>query len=328
MMNALPSNAYCFQMLRMTLERLEGVLVIPMGILFNLQSNPLHIIFSHYYPPSLEKEQGHTIFLIQYPYSGEPTIQIIVMSSHSCLLCFCPAYPVISDRGIDEYVCLTELCDNFKISVHESDTMINSWPQASGESDYPVWPLLDEQPSSAADQPYVAQPWHQESTQQVPVVQSAVAVPQSAPSPGATRAESRKARHRGRKTVPKMEDFPGLEKPFSEMPHKDGLDPMAEITTHVYRSIKERQREAEIAGKVKRPANAFILYRTAYGDAFKHAGVKTVSHMAGKSWGMESSRVRDEFIALAKDDKMLHEIAFPNYRFAPRAPQAKRGEWV
>lgn len=327
MMNALPSNAYCSRMLRMTVERLKSVLVMPTGILFNLQSSPLHITVTRYYPPSLEKERGETTFWIQCPHSGEHTIQIIVMSSHSCLLCFCPAYPVISDRGIDEYVCLTELCHKFKISVHESETIVNSWPQVKGESDYPVWPLLDEQPSSAADQLYVAQPWPLDFTPPVPVAksavvfpQSAIAVPQSAPSPGATRAEPRKARHRGRKTIRKIENLPGLEKPFSEMTPKEGSDPMTEITTHVYRSIEERQREAEIAGKVKRPVNAFMLYRTAYSATFKHAGEKTVSRMAGKSWGMESNQVRDEFIALAKDDKILHEIAFPNYRFAPRAP--------
>lgn len=255
------------------------------------------------------------------------------MYFHYCPLCFFQAYPVISDCvPTDEYVCLTKNCGNFKISVSEYETFIDSWPEMCGEPEYPVWPLLDNgEPSPAVNQLYSAQPWPHEFTQQDPIPaphmqyaiaapQSAAAIPSSAPTPGATCAEPPKARgpSTGDRRRYKMSDIPRLEKPFSEMPIKEGSDPMIQITNHVNRSVEQRRRQAETDGMVKRPLNAFILYRKAYSDTAKQDNMMAISCLAAKSWAMESHSVRDEFKELAKIDRGFHEQAFPSYKFNPR----------
>jgi hypothetical protein len=121
-------------------------------------------------------------------------------------------------------------------------------------------------------------------------------------------------------------DIPVLEKPLSELPTSEGSDPMAEATMYANRSVEHRRLEAQIAGKVKRTVNCFILYRIAYHGACQTQDSQQVSIMVAHSWAMESDHVKQSFRALAKTDFSLHNQAFPDYKFQPhqnKVPESK-----
>lgn len=283
------------------------------------------------------------------------------MSSHFCLSCYFPVYPVNSNRGREVYVCLTEDCRNFKVSVPKFETVVELRQEmiyepnyAAEPPDYPAGPLEDESPVVAESQlgvarPHTEQPTHgdsdypdylpeaeslfspgenqafvaqrclQQSGREEPVV-----VPQSSATSGAKDARSRKTRRQ--KNAPVEERNQNLEKPWSELPIEDGSDPMAEITRYVYRPLKRRRLESVVNGKARRELNPFILYRKAYKDVVKMAGMEAFGTMAAKSWARESASVRAQFSALANTEKRLHKEAFPDYKYVPKRISKKKGK--
>ncbi|KAI7773952.1 hypothetical protein LA080_009618 [Diaporthe eres] len=210
-----------------------------------------------------------------------------------------------------QFVCLTEACENFKISVPESETFLNVWPPVSDDPSS-LYPLQGLEP--LADQTWIAQPSPQQWTQQ-----ESSAVPQSTPASGTTRAEPPKAR-RPRKRTPAVskEDFPALEKPLSELPNNEGSDRLAEITNFANRSVEERRLEAEFDGKVKRPLNPYFLYRKAFKGAAKEPNSSAISCITAQSWAIESEGVRELFAGLGSTERLLHAQAFPDYVYEPR----------
>lgn len=231
------------------------------------------------------------------------------MSSHYCLICLVPIYRVIPDF-VHEYVCLNMECINFKASVCESDTIVNVAPQANAELDYPIGPLENGTPSSTANLVCVAQPFPQQATPQEPI-----ALPQAAPAPGANRAQPLEAPP---KRVSAKKRVPVLEKPMSELARGEGPDPLEEITEYAHRPVQRRLKEAEVAGRVKRPLNKFLLYRKAYNGTVKTTDMQLASLIIAESWAMEGAELRDYFTELAGTDTRLHKLAFPDYKYAPR----------
>ena len=97
---------------------------------------------------------------------------------------------------------------------------------------------------------------------------------------------------------------------------------VANVAAFASRSVEVRQNEAKSAGKVKRPLNAFMLYRKAYQNVAKTRCTRNnhqqVSSICGESWNhRESSDVVDKFNAWASLEKDMHEQAFPNYKYDP-----------
>ncbi|KAM0249193.1 hypothetical protein ACHAQJ_009137 [Trichoderma viride] len=95
------------------------------------------------------------------------------------------------------------------------------------------------------------------------------------------------------------------------------------------RSIEVRREEATSAGKVKRPLNAFMLYRKSYQNVAKTCCTKNnhqqVSTVCGDSWtNCEPAEVVSEFNRLAIVERQMHEEAFPNYKYDPL--HSKKGE--
>jgi hypothetical protein len=81
-----------------------------------------------------------------------------------------------------------------------------------------------------------------------------------------------------------------------------------------YRSVKERQQEAERKGKVEGPYSAEVMYRMTFGNlACKLVGEKArdIVRACNNSWEMEDEDTRAEFRNLASYDKLNHEEAFP-----------------
>lgn len=88
------------------------------------------------------------------------------------------------------------------------------------------------------------------------------------------------------------------------------------------RSTADRQSEAQRSGKIKRPYNAFILYRMTYqllaqriGETKSHQSVST---LCGDSWASESMDIKLRFQELAQLERQGHMHAFPDYKFQPK----------
>ncbi|OAR01972.1 hypothetical protein LLEC1_00099 [Akanthomyces lecanii] len=103
---------------------------------------------------------------------------------------------------------------------------------------------------------------------------------------------------------------------------------VTDVATFANRSVEVRQSESRKAGKVKRPLNAFILYRKAYQEVAKTQCNRKNSHqqvssICGHSWNAwEPHSVIDHFRQLAAVEKQMHERAFPAYKYDP--VQAKK----
>jgi len=122
-----------------------------------------------------------------------------------------------------------------------------------------------------------------------------------------------------------------------------------DIQAYVNRSPEERQQEVGQSknGKVKRPMNAFMLYRKAYQNRTKewkrlddirrreerasegkpekgHDNHQVISQVCGISWNMEPQELRDQYDEWAKIERNNHKIAFPDYKFAPAKSKLKK----
>jgi hypothetical protein len=122
-----------------------------------------------------------------------------------------------------------------------------------------------------------------------------------------------------KKFRPKVNHIP--EKPLSELTDSESSG-LVEVTKFVNRSVEQRQLEAQVAGKIKRPLNPFMLYLKAYHDLAalknKETAVGTTTQFVGHSWVIEGDSVKQAFFALAATDKSLHRQAFPSYKFRAR----------
>ncbi|KAI1166479.1 hypothetical protein F5B18DRAFT_49438 [Nemania serpens] len=122
-----------------------------------------------------------------------------------------------------------------------------------------------------------------------------------------------------------------------------------DIQAYVNRSPDERRLEVAQSktGKVKRPMNAFMLYRKAYQNRTKewkrlddirrkeervsegkpekgHDNHQVISQVCGLSWNMEPQELRDQYDEWAKVERNNHKLAFPDYKFAPAKSKIKK----
>ena len=106
--------------------------------------------------------------------------------------------------------------------------------------------------------------------------------------------------------------------------------PVVDVSEKVNRTIEERQKEAERGGKIKRPSNSFMLYRSAYGDRVKSLypqnNHQIISRICGASWKMETQEIQDQYKQYYEMEKQNHAKAHPNYKFSPAkaSPGRKR----
>ncbi|KAJ9137586.1 hypothetical protein NKR19_g8175 [Coniochaeta hoffmannii] len=115
--------------------------------------------------------------------------------------------------------------------------------------------------------------------------------------------------------------------------------PVMDINTYVHRSKEERKQEVafgKIFGKLKRPMNAFMLYRKAYQTRAKEWSKSSqhsvVSQVCGESWRLEPDDVRAQFVQWAKIERDNHQKAHPSYKLSKaykpktKAVKSSRGE--
>lgn len=274
------------------------------------------------------------------------------MSYRFCLDCFLPVFRIVSDLP-PEYCCLNADCSSFKASVPESSTAAELFDDIIGETDPLSFTLEDDFLPFFPDQAWETQPLPQQLTEQ-----ASCSFPQSAPPlEQFTQQLTEQASWSFPQPAPPLEEFtqqdhsmlqaapaltlngvelislgsmtvetrkglivPVLEKPFSELV-LEGLDPLAEITEFVNRSVAQRRMEAEKTGKVKRYSNSWLLYCRAYiklaktvlnyyNTEGKYDFTVTTSFVA-QSWAIESKSVRKQFNTLLGINRRLQREAFP-----------------
>ena len=119
--------------------------------------------------------------------------------------------------------------------------------------------------------------------------------------------------------------IPKLTAPLSQLTEEYQNIPVKDMKAYVNRSSEERREEAELKGKIPRPMNSFMLYRSAYAERTKHWGEQNnhqvVSSVTGQSWPLESAEVRNAYNEYAKIERANHQVAHPEYKFSPSKAQ-------
>jgi HMG (high mobility group) box len=105
---------------------------------------------------------------------------------------------------------------------------------------------------------------------------------------------------------------------------KDWAIPLGDVEAKVNRSAEQRQGEVHSKknnGKVPRPMNSFMLYRSAYAERVKEyckeGNHQIISQITGASWAMEPQEIKEMYEKYADLDRQNHQKAHPDYKFAP-----------
>ncbi|CRG92810.1 hypothetical protein PISL3812_09879 [Talaromyces islandicus] len=124
--------------------------------------------------------------------------------------------------------------------------------------------------------------------------------------------------------VEKARHSPG---PMSVLTKSLSHIPVRNMRAWVTRDIETRHKETAKNGRISRPMNSFLLYRSAYTERIKawsaDASHIVVSKISGQSWLKEPAHIREEYESLALIERHNHFMAYPNYKFTPK-PRKKR----
>ncbi|PGH08113.1 hypothetical protein AJ80_07907 [Polytolypa hystricis UAMH7299] len=151
---------------------------------------------------------------------------------------------------------------------------------------------------------------------------------------GKVRVE-RQPRVKRRPKPPKSDKCGGftIDTPLSILTKNMTHIPIKDIEGLVNRPVEVRLKEVAMKnGKIARPMNSFMLYRSAYAERTKEwcsqNNHQVVSRVSGQSWPMEPPEVRDMFERYATIERDNHQKAHPGYKFAPNknsnTPKKKR----
>jgi hypothetical protein len=113
-----------------------------------------------------------------------------------------------------------------------------------------------------------------------------------------------------------------LEGPISVLTERFHGTPIRDMDAWVGRSAVIRQEEVRSRnGKISRPMNSFMLYRSAYAERTKKLvganNHQIVSKIAGLGWKLEPVEIRRKYEELAKLERDNHAATHPNYKFSP-----------
>lgn len=128
--------------------------------------------------------------------------------------------------------------------------------------------------------------------------------------------QTKSRRRRGKDT-----DGPKLPGPLSELTKHMSHISIRDMEALVNRPLETRRQEAVRKGKVVRPMNSFMLYRSAYTERAKEwcaqNNHQVVSKVCGMSWPLEEPAIREKYEFLALKERDSHREAHPDYKFAP-----------
>jgi hypothetical protein len=158
------------------------------------------------------------------------------------------------------------------------------------------------------------------------------AVGQSGQSTSKTRVMSQpRVRRRAMSKASKNVVAPAITAPLSELTKHMTHIAIKNIKEYVERPIEVRHSQSEKSGKIPRPMNSFMLYRSAYAERIKQwcaqNNHQVVSRVSGQSWPLEPPNVREYYEHCAVLERDNHQKAHPEYKFAPNkapAPPKKK----
>ncbi|KAH8889522.1 hypothetical protein GQ53DRAFT_825408 [Thozetella sp. PMI_491] len=190
-----------------------------------------------------------------------------------------------------------------------------------GHEDSPYGPLPDEAERNTYSTPATSPPTPSRGSDVIATRSGAPAARNSRPlAPKSTRVEKTTPKKKDKKAKKKVIE---IDRPLSQIIRELALD-IFDIEKFVNRPDKERHDETEVGknpGKIKRPMNAFMLYRKAYQDSaklhWKHHNHQVISQVCGDSWNMETEDVRSQFNEWARLERDNHQKAHPGYKFTP-----------
>ncbi|CAG7962089.1 unnamed protein product [Penicillium nalgiovense] len=118
-----------------------------------------------------------------------------------------------------------------------------------------------------------------------------------------------------------------LDGPISQLTESFHTTPIKDMDAWVSRSASERQDEVRKKnGKISRPMNSFMLYRSAYAERTKRlvgaSNHQIVSKIAGQGWKLEPAGIRQKYEDLAKLERDNHAATHPDYKFSPNKAAA------
>ncbi|CAG7938313.1 unnamed protein product [Penicillium salamii] len=113
-----------------------------------------------------------------------------------------------------------------------------------------------------------------------------------------------------------------LDGPISQLTESFHTTPIRDMVAWVNRSTEERHQEVRNKnGKISRPMNAYMLYRSAYTARTKLLvganNHQIVSKVTGLGWHMEPAEIRRKYNELARIERDNHAATHPDYKFAP-----------
>ncbi len=118
-----------------------------------------------------------------------------------------------------------------------------------------------------------------------------------------------------------------VDRPLSEMTAHMINIPLKDMDQWVHRLPDQRLQEEKQKGRVRRPLNAFMLYKCAYHKRTQELFIQkelqavsqqNLSRVIGASWGIEPYHIRQKYKRLARIDQDNHKMAFPGYKFRPQ----------
>ncbi|KAM5445813.1 hypothetical protein MaudCBS49596_007102 [Microsporum audouinii] len=121
-------------------------------------------------------------------------------------------------------------------------------------------------------------------------------------------------------------DGPTIDAPLSELTKNMPHIPIRDMEAWVNRPVETRLKEVKMKnGKIARPMNSFMLYRSAYAERTKQwcaqNNHQVVSRASGQSWPLEPREIRDLYERYATIERDNHHKAHPDYKFAPNKNQ-------
>ncbi|KAI0554840.1 hypothetical protein F4679DRAFT_595365 [Xylaria curta] len=156
-------------------------------------------------------------------------------------------------------------------------------------------------------------------------VNTKLQAPKDSNNPGQSKRKGRKQtvrRPKGKRgSCPLLpEEARKLTVPLSELALESPHIPVYDMDAYIHRDVNKRMVSKRGEHKIRRPSNAFVLYRKAYNDHIKAlvgGHQNAVSRLAGVSWKLESKAVKDKFVEYAREESRQHYTYFPKYRYIP-----------
>jgi HMG (high mobility group) box len=80
----------------------------------------------------------------------------------------------------------------------------------------------------------------------------------------------------------------------------------------------ERSPSPSLHDQVKRPLNAFMLYRKDKQGEIPTSNHQSVSRIIGAMWKSESAETKARYNALAQKEREIHRLNYPGYKYSPK----------